>query len=250
MAITAIMNLKGGTAKTVTTVNMAAILDSGYSRRVCVVDADSQANTTEFLSGSPFETEGGLADLLRGRGGIIRRTKLSGVDLIPADDSLMELDLSRISLMKADPDALRDFCGKPNFRSAYQDVIIDCPPAFTASSVAALIAADRVIIPMKLDAFGIRGMSNLMRQIQTMKDVNPKLTLAGILPTMYYRSPQMAEAEKMLQASGLPIFTPIRRSPKVDDMTFAQTPLIWSSPKSAACRDYRTFVGELLKGGK
>ena len=56
-------------------------------------------------------------------------------------------------------------------------------------------------------------------------------------------------AEKTLRASGLPVYPHIRRTNKVDDMTFAQEPVIVSSPKSAAAKDYRQFVGLLMKGG-
>ena len=131
----------------------------------------------------------------------------------------------------------------------YDYVLIDCPPAFNAASTAALVAADDVIIPIKMDAFALRGMANLMRQIKNMQQINPKLRLAGLLPTMVYKSASITEASELLAASGLPVFPGIRRTPKVDDMTWAQEPLISSSPKSAACRDYRRFVAAYLEGG-
>ena len=114
---------------------------------------------------------------------------------------------------------------------------------------AALLAADDVIIPIKLDAFSLRGMANLMRQIYNMRDINPDLILAGLLPTMVYRSEQISKALEILNASDFTIFPSIRKTNKVDDMTFAQKPLIESSPHSAACVDYRKFVKSYVKGG-
>ena len=131
----------------------------------------------------------------------------------------------------------------------YDWCLIDCPPAFNAASAAALIAADEVIIPIKLDAFSLRGMTNMMRQIANMRRINPGLKLSGCLPTMWYNSPKIVEAEQTLKDSGLPVFDHIRRTDKVDDMTFAQEPLLISSPRSAAGVDYRRFVRDLMKGG-
>lgn len=250
MRTTAILNLKGGVAKTVTCVNMAAILAANYGKRVLVVDADSQANTTEFFGGR--EAKQTMADLLRGDymtpHATIMHSNLEGVSLIAADDSLMDLDLTKVETGSAQVKSLREL-----LRSHADDfdfVLIDCPPAFNAASAAALVAADDVIIPIKLDAFSLRGMANLMRQIQNMRAINPALRLAGLLPTMIYKSENMSDASDTLVASGLPVFPPIRRTNKVDDMTFAQEPLIKSSPKSAACVDYKRFVKSYVEGGE
>ena len=75
-----------------------------------------------------------------------------------------------------------------------------------------------------------------MRQIANMRQINPKLKLGGLLPTMWYRSENIQRAEETLRASGLPVYPHIRRTNKVDDMTFDQQPLLVSSPKSAAGR--------------
>ena len=132
----------------------------------------------------------------------------------------------------------------------YDYILIDCPPAFNAASAAALVAADDIIIPIKLDAFSLRGMGNLMRQISNMRKINPRLKLSGVRPTMWYRDAQMQEAEKMLADAGLTVFPHIRRSDKVDRMTWQQRPLLATSPNSAAGVDYRRFVKAYMRGGK
>lgn len=255
MRVTAILNLKGGVAKTATTVNMAAILATDYKKRVLVVDADSQANSTEFFGGTA-PGAASFADMLR-RCNVndpARKSSFPGVWLLAADDSLMDLDLSSVKSREVEPqclrrylDGLREIVIDGQRRPAWDYVLIDCPPAFNAASAAALLAADDVLIPIKLDAFSLRGMANLMRQIDNMRRINPALRLAGLLPTMVYRSERMRQARETLESSGLPVFPPIRRTAKVDDMTFAQEPLIVSSPKSAACVDYRRFVRAYLE---
>lgn len=256
MRVTAIMNLKGGTAKTVTAINMAAILARDYNERVLLVDADSQCNLTEFMTAGLWEDSTldgiGLCALLKGQNWSILGTALDTVDILPASDELMELDISRAKEQTVDVMALEDLRAlyAADGDGRYDHMLIDCPPSFSAAAMAALIAADDVVIPMKLDAFGIRGMANLLYQVQCMRKINPGLRVAGILPTMYYDTQQMRSAEASLAASGLPVFSHIRRSTKVDDMTFAQLPLTKSSPRSAACHDYRRFVAEYLKGGE
>lgn len=247
-----ILNLKGGVAKTATAVNVAAILASDYKQRVLLIDADSQCNSTEFYGGDP--AKGNLAELLRSGSQEdaawgIQSTRFTGVDLLAGDESLMDLDLTKVELQDVRATVLRDMVQSLDKMSLYDWVLVDCPPAFNAASAAALIAADEVIIPIKLDAFSLRGMANLMRQIANMRQINPKLRLGGLLPTMWYRSGNIQRAEETLRASGLPVYPHIRRTNKVDDMTFAQEPLLISSPKSAAGRDYRTFVRTLMEGG-
>ena len=253
------MNLKGGTAKTVTAINLAAILAEDYAQHVLLVDADSQANLTEFVSRAPADrmNVGGLADLLRGCSETaLLPTKIEKVTILPGDETLMALDVTAASKGKADPMALRDWLeaiGKTR-SPRISRCVIDCPPAFSAAAAAALIAADEVVIPVKLDAFGVRGLANLIEQITNMKRLNADLAIAGVLPTMFYPSEQQKAAEQKLrdalEPAGIRVFPHITRSPKVDEMTFAQKPIIWTSPRSKAARDYRRFVSQLTEGGE
>lgn len=254
MRTTVILNMKGGVAKTTTVVNMAALLAKKHGKQVLVTDADSQCNTTEFFGGE--SADGSLADALRAKeDGLkvavqsIQRTSLPNIDLLPGDPSLMDLDLTKVETNGVRPTVLRDLVRYLEKENAYDYCLVDCPPAFNAASAAALIAADDVIIPIKLDAFSLRGMTCLLRQITNMRKINPKLRLAGCLPTMWYRSPNVQQAEETLHASKLPVFPHIRRSDKVDDMTFAQDPLLITSPRSAAAIDYNRFVQKYVNGG-
>lgn len=254
MRTIAILNLKGGVGKTVTAVNVAYILAADYKQRVLVVDADSQCNATEFFGGDPVN--GHLAEVLTAADGAygissIQPTKYARLDLLAASDELMDLDLSKIESRQVRATALVEMFA--HLRAAdreYDYILIDCPPAFNAASAAALLAADEVLIPIKLDAFSLRGMANLMRQVTNMRRINPMLRVAGCLPTMYYRDDTIANAMSILRTSDLPVFrTCIRRTNKVDSMTFAQEPLAVFSPRSAAGIDYRRFVREYRKGG-
>ena len=253
--VTAIINLKGGVAKTTTAINLAAILAKNYGKQVCIIDGDSQCNTTEFFGVDP--APGNLAAVLRNAqhqeepglyaAAHIQKTRFRNIDILAGDETLMDMDLSKVEQGTVNSNVLRHLVEQVKDR--YDFILIDCPPAFNAASAAALIAADDVIIPIKLDAFSLRGMGNLMRQIRNMRQINPRLRIAGCLPTMWYNDPQIVAAEQQLRAAKLPVFPHIRRSDRVDDMTFQQEPLLISSPRSGAGIDYRSFVAAYYGGG-
>lgn len=261
MRTVAICNLKGGVAKTTTAINTAAILATDYKKRVLVIDADSQCNCTDFLERDKMHPRP-LSDVLRYKGAdggkyavaAIEKTRYMDIDIICADSSLMDLDLTKVEQGASNATILREMCAELDRQSDkpganyYDWVIIDCPPAFNAAAAAALVAADEVVIPIKVDAFSLRGMGNILHQISNMRKINPALKLSGILPTMYYKSDNIVSSLRGLNNSGLPVFARIRRSPKADDMTFIQEPIIVSSPKSATAVDYRRFVGQLIEG--
>ena len=260
MRIIAVCNLKGGVAKTVTTVNLAAILARDLGRRVLVIDADSQANSTAFLGAAVSDGEETLASILRTPKAertrfsvsflleqAIRFSSVEGVDILPADTSLMDLDLSKAEDERAWTQALA--LGLPDLAWRYDYCLIDCPPAFNAASAAALLAAGEVLIPIKLDAFALEGMANLMAQIANMRRINPALRVLGLLPVMWYRSEPVERAEKELRLAGLPMLPRIRRSDKVDEMTFRQEPLTVFSPHCAAATDYRRLARKIDRRG-
>lgn len=256
MRVTAICNLKGGVAKSTTVINLGAILARDYGKRVLLIDADCQCNTTAFFGGDPGK--GNIAQILRGASGAedpgayaaiaIQSTSTSGIDLLAADDSLMDLDLTKAENGTADAAVLKKLVYAVLGR--YDVVLIDCPPAFNAASAAALIAADDVVLPIKMDAFTLQGMGNMMRQIHNMRQINPKLQIAGVLPTMWYKDDLMTDSEAQLQKAGLRIYPHIRYSRPVDKMTFAQVPLCVSSPRSGAGKDYRLFAAAYVEEGK
>lgn len=262
-----ICNQKGGVAKTTTAVNLAAILAGDFGKRVLVIDADSQGNATSFLGGDRERV--GVAAMLRRELSDekpleLQTTNVPGVSLIAGSPDLMDLDLSKAGDGRADVTCLRELrkaleqreeiaaavkgdernekLAAVIYGEPFDFCIVDCPPAFNAASSAALIAADAVLIPVKLDAFALEGMTNLMRQIANMRRLNPKLQLLGVLPVMWYRSDTITKAESALRSAGLKVLPRIRRSDRVDDMTYFQQPLIVCSPRSAPCRDYRNLA--------
>ena len=252
MRITAVLNQKGGVGKTVTVINLAHILATEHKKRVLVIDADSQANSTEFFAGDP--NLGNLANVLIHHGTAYfnaQTTDWDGLEILPASDSLMDLDLTKIQTGTVSATALKEALQDLQEPRRYDVVLIDCPPAFTASCAAALIAATDVLIPIKLDAFSLRGMTNLYHQVKNMKKINPSLSVCGCLETMWTGSETDKEADKTLRDSLLPVFWQrIRATGKVGSMTFERKPLREYSPSCAAAVDYRRFAKEYLGGAQ
>lgn len=250
MRTTAIFNLKGGVGKTTTAIHMALMLAKHHKARVLLVDCDAQCNLTQFFGADP--SQGNTAGLLLAGTefyaiGCIQQTAFQGVDIIPADDRLMELDLSQLSTDRVKVYVFRQMVVELGRRGDYDFVIFDCPPAFNSACAAALIGCDDVVIPIKLDAFSIAGMTNVLRQVQNMKRITSRLRVAGVLPTMWYKAEAIQDAEGILKKSSLHTFPHIRRSNRADSGTFAQQ---MADPKSGHMRDYRTFVAEYARGWK
>lgn len=187
MKTIAICNLKGGVGKTTTALNLGAVLAA--NARVLLIDADSQYNLSLHLRADC--TGATLASLFEGESyydNLIQPTYLRQVDIIPASLDLMAYDLSMLTGGKANRYALRDLCTALAEDEAYDYVLIDCPPSFSAACAAALAAADEVILPTTVGAYEQEGAQNLLRQIGGMRQINPGLHVAGVLITRYYRS--------------------------------------------------------------
>jgi len=259
MKTISIVNLKGGVGKTVTTVNMAAILANRYNKKVLVIDADPQANTTRFygLAGKGCNS---LASILSGTmdyyPDAVYGTNNNNISCVPADINLIEADIASVTTNDGSIKRLSDFLSvivcdnefeEENGGLPYEYVLIDCPPSFTAASIAAIAASDEVLIPIKIDAFAIDGMRELLKQIDGVRQIRPQIKVAGVLVTMWHNCAAVTQGEALLRQSGLPVFeTHIRRSDKVDESTFARQALDTYSPHCAAARDYGDFVSEYL----
>ena len=250
MRTISIANFKGGTGKTVTACNMAAEL-AGMGRRVLLIDADPQHNASAFFGGD-YDWRCTLTDVLEGTAEAywaedVSCTGLEGLDILPADMGLLRLDLAAIA--GGSSDALRlmgEFLEAIREDDAYDYILFDCPPSFTAASVAALTNSDDVILPTRVDAFSRAGVEELLDQ---MRDLG-RTTRARfrILITMADRTNLCRQGAAALRDSGLRVMeTEIRECVKVGESTYARQPLRDYAPKCAAALDYRAAVKEYLQ---
>lgn len=251
MKTIAIINMKGGCAKTTTTVNVAHILAKDYGKKVLVMDNDKQGNLSKAC-GVWGNDKPSLADILTGEKGIQEVIQVvdnaPNMAAVPANMHLLTANLEVIkdeereqaTIISAELEKIKD---------SFDYCIIDCPPDINISVINALVAADEVIIPIKIDGYAFDGMDELEAQINNAKALNPKLKLRGCLVTMFYNRDVCRQGEDWLQNQRYPVFkTHIRRTEKADEVTFTNSSLMEYSPRSGAARDYKAFVKEYLEG--
>ena len=253
MRTISIANFKGGTGKTTTAVNLAAEL-AELGRRVLLIDADPQHNASTFYGGD-FDWPCTLTDVLEGLAepcweDDVSATGREGLDILPADMGLLRLDLAAIA--DGSSEALRrltDFLDAVREDDAYDFVIFDCPPSFTAASVAALVNSDEVILPTRVDAFSRAGVEELIGQIRSLG----RSTRAAfrVLITMADRTNLCRQGAGALRESGVLVFdTEIRDCVKVGESTYARHPLCEYAPRCTAAADYRALTKEVLRNGE
>lgn len=262
MRTIAIFNQKGGVGKTITAATMAHILATRHNKRVLLGDCDGQGNLTQYFGVDPDNATTTL-DLLTGDHEMCCADYVTHITdrihLIPADSRLLLADLRAItgkqeedgSAWLVDPllqlADLRDVVAEDD---AYDFFILDCPTGFSTAAAAALIAADDVIIPIRMgDSFSTSGMSVLLMIVAQMRQYNPRLRVAGILPTHYEKMPEHAEIIRILREEyGLPVFkAAIYNSKAVSESTFSDEQLVDYSPKAWASHAYKRFVREYLE---
>lgn len=251
MRTIAIVNMKGGVGKSTTAINLAYLLATTHQQRVLLVDADGQANTTRTLLNKG--EYGGLAALLNGTATcydeVTVRTAIENLDLIPASNDLWSVDLSCIT-QDGTPvfRALRDARDCMTEDDAYDVMIIDCPPNFSAACVSAITASNSIVIPVLPDAFSAEGMSDLVSQIDGIREIHPDIRVSGILITQWHKADVVEDAtEYFREESPVPVFeTVIRRTDKVLESTWAKQPVLMWSPCSSASKDYREWVREFI----
>lgn len=249
MKTIAILNLKGGTAKTVTSATMARCLAEEHDMQVVLIDADQQGNLSQYFGVTDTSDCGNTWTLLTEGAGYwpdFVTPINANLSLIPSGMELARADLPNSGARVTQIDDLRMALAE----DVVDYMIIDLPPSLGVSTQAALLAADEVIIPIRLDLFSTAGMAELTRQVDSMRQINPRLRVAGILGTQYQRTAEEREIHRLLALeSGLPVFrTLIRMSPPVPKSIAARESVLTFSPYCGASKDYRAFVWEYLEG--
>ena len=246
--VVSIANEKGGVAKTTTALSLSgAFVEAGY--RVLAIDLDPQANLSLSLGQDSFNNSRSLVDLL--------------INSIPFQDAIKESGVENLFLLPANNQmglAERLLPSRPDYelllnnllttqKSAYDFILIDCPPFLGAITMNALMASDLLIIPTQAEyysVFALRNMMSLIRQVRAKG--NPKLRYRLLL-TMFDKRNRIhcSLAEHLRSTFSTGVFdSVIEIDTKLRESPIAGLPIIFHSPKSRSALQYRFLAQEII----
>lgn len=254
--VIAIVNEKGGVGKTTTATNLAYLLGK-EDKKVLLIDFDGQANSTMIMGDkNPNEIEITISTLINK---VITKDSLpqkedyiiknKGIDLIPANSNLftLERNLCNINFREYILQSLID-----EIKLGYDYVIIDCMPQIGTPMINVMIASDSLIIPTQAEILSAKGLSELVKHYLTIKNINKKLSIDGILITMDTKNTIASkEVKKILNESfkqHINIFdVVIPRSTKVSEANIYKQTICEYMPENAVSKAYEQLVQEMME---
>ena len=247
----AIANQKGGVGKTTTAVNVAAcIAEAGYE--TLLVDVDPQGNATVGI-GADRQEGLGLYDVLSGAAApsdAVRSTSVERLSLLASTPDLAGATME-LPRLPGSETRLRDALA--SLRNTYAYTLLDCPPSLGPLTVNALVAADRVIVPVQTEYFALEGLAGLLDTLALIqRELNPRLTVAGMILTMHDARTKLAqdvEGEVRRHFPALVFDTVIPRNVRLGEAPSFGRAVIHHDPHCAGSDAYFELAKEVAARG-
>ncbi len=247
--ILGIANQKGGVGKTTTTINLATAM-AAVGKRVLLIDLDPQGNASTGVGIPMTQRTPGSYAVLFGDCQVeeaIKQTLVPGLDVIPAASDLAGAEIELV------PEDQREYFLSSALEQAqgYDYILIDCPPALGLLTLNALVAADAVIVPLQCEFYALEGLSHLLKTIQVIsRNLNPKLTLQGVVLTMYDRRNSLSrhvQEEVRNHFQDKVYETVIPRNVRISEAPSHGKPVLIYDFKSVGAQAYIHLAKEILQ---
>jgi chromosome partitioning protein len=243
----AVTNQKGGSAKTTTTVNLAAAL-AEKSRRVLVVDFDPQGSSTAWLGlGKP---EKGVFELLTEAvpvQSLIQPTAVGGISCIAATPALNGAERGLAREVGAEMTLRRRLA---DLTGDWDYLLIDTPPTLGILTLNALTAAAELIVPVEAHVLALAGVAQLFDTVRMVNErLNPGLAVAGIVACRVdLRTRHSGEVAESLRKifKGLMYNVSIRENVRLAEAPSFHQPITVYAPQSSGAADYRALAQEVI----
>ncbi len=243
--IIAVANHKGGTGKTTTTINLGRALTL-LGKKVLLIDMDPQGNLSYSLGLSALEKN--VSHLMMGKAEAAEVLQESnGMFVLPSDTSLNK----NASLLTGYPDShllLRNKIAA--FRSAFDFILIDCPPSLSLYTINALNASNGVLIPLLLEVLSVQGLGQILDEIRKIgSTTNTDLFTIGALGTIVHENRKLSYEilEHIRDRYNVHVFNNhVRSNVKAAEAPSFATTVIDYAPSSASAKDYQSIANELL----
>ncbi len=247
--ILALVNNKGGVAKTTTAVNLAAgMAIRGY--RVLLCDLDSQGSASLSIGISRSDIEPSAANvILAGEPirGAIRETHIEGVELLAGSIGLVNADV----LLPGMPDGEKRLSNAlRSVHKRYDFMLLDCPPSLGMTTINALVAADKFLVPVTPDYLAFEGLLNLTAAVERMRNIRTVAGLAGLILTRVdYRTRAARDTVDLLRKhyEGQVLKTEIRINVRLAEAPSHGQTIFEYDERSSGAQSYKRLTAEIVR---